>query len=122
MKGKKSKSLLAGLLAFSIAFSQMIGLVPSTAMAAETEMDGVADTWSLVNGKGNEVQEVVNIDGEDWLHLKAGAGNDNAGNQPNFVNESAGDIQDGFFETTFYSASETAQTRFGVYVLSLIHI
>lgn len=116
MKGKKSKSLVAGLLAFSIAFSQLIGLVPSTAMAAETEMDGVADTWTLVNGKGNEVQETVTIDGENWLHLKAGAGNDNANNQPNFVNESAGDIQDGFFETTFYSASATAETRFGVYV------
>lgn len=121
MQRKKSKAVLAVILALSVFVSQLCGMFSLTTFAATQVMtDGVNDKWQQVaeSVKGGEVCEVTT---DKWLHIKSAAGNSNNPSSSLttgpaiFVNNSYTMPKEGYFEANIKTLQESGN-RFGIYL------
>lgn len=88
----------------------LTGFIPP--LRAEAE---VTNPWVTISSGGNEVNEIVNQNGNAYVRLGAGAGNDNGTKAAIFQEEKAVAKESGTMEYTFIPELKAEDTRFGFY-------
>ena len=133
MKKRKAKSLLAGVLTFAIAFTQLAAALPANAAGNEqaenretraavkesTQLQPVStkwvpEEWDYVGAQPADKAEVVTTS-QTWMDIKA-VGGDNASNRPSVSSTQAGDIKNGTFTATVVPNVEMSSLRFGIQI------
>ncbi|CQR47250.1 Endo-alpha-N-acetylgalactosaminidase precursor [Paraliobacillus sp. PM-2] len=110
MKQVFKKASIVFLAIMIVAPTYLANFANLVAYAAET-----TSPWTTISNGGNEVNEVVEKDGNTYVRLGTGEGNDNGENVAVFQEDGTEAQETGTMEYTFIPETEGSKSRFGFF-------
>lgn len=88
----------------------LVSMVPPLSVTAEG-----SNPWQTLSSGGNEINEVVEVNGKSYVRLGSGEGNDNGARAAIFQEKNLAPKEKGTIEYSFIPETDGKATRFGFY-------